>query len=1085
MSSPTQEAKCADTKDAKNPTGACPFKKYEMGIIPVRYAFDDNNEKGKPLNPFPDSDSQWKGRFSPEHRSYTLRQLRDGWLYVYDETDKTFHEYQVEGNQFTKINWSNDDADKPAYERGSKGEIKSCLVYPANNTIYMTFAHQRWTWRLCEHMRSHKPNRSIWMRKIDLRQFQFTQQYPHAGFSAELSKYVADISNDTLPDEMFESTCTPLKPIDSQVEGYRHVSDKPSCTDVDYKADLPAQDSGMFVALDDPLADVTDLFLSLSEEVILRSTLHEDEDSLHKLQMAELTRTLGRVRLESADLPDRIKDDPIKVLEFERQLTDYLFTQDLADKERTALASNPNVGNVPFTQLQEEALEKRSKLQEHYGITPTIKQQKAWQRSTVFSDEVNWTELDDFLTQHYNQLKGIDEKISALYQDFMTAFKQLGTDPLVVGLDNQDETHLSYLLSLTSQYLAVVKQAVNTEEELERLNESLSLDSPKTLFAIASLGFKLENWKAIDTYVEELKNTLLSLDSKGDIVAVSGAIANWGEFTGDSRIQDKAWFKALSTPVQLSFAALQKAVSGKAEQSWRAISNLLFPSQMKTTNSPLGLVSNLRLVILEALVNQDTILAHNPDFAKQYAAWQKKLWMQTDIARRISEIKDGSVTPANHQLQNLQSAQRKIQTLLSSELPMIVMLKHEAVNNTAKQMLNDAIAHSWQYGQHGKKVAQASWRSLGKMGGVVAVLNLWNTSFVLQDIRYKAEQHPNSSLWANPAIREAAYATGYAVSAVIALWRDAKWETIAKGSELLNKSLSRAITTSNASEVATLKTFAKTTAAVSLFGLIATGLETWESWDKVQDSSHSPMERFGYGLKGLSTGTQALVFFAQFTFNISSRLGVASIGAIIAPWMAVTLMIASIVYLIGVVIINAFKRSDLEKWMLHSTWGKRSKQWEKIEELTRLERIINKPQVKLNAVANRRPSQWLDPGSEQWQLELTLPVFTQGARIGLQITRIPKVNKFQYGAADLKTPVLINEQAGVWVKDEQGNPIYRLNLSGTTQDTVAVLVVMPFNWHASEDQQLGYLASGNSQGDLNVKPASKQFATRTIEVRAE
>ncbi|MEF1286116.1 hypothetical protein QTN94_20000, partial [Vibrio sp. M250220] len=291
----------------------------------------------------------------------------------------------------------------------------------------------------------------------------------------------------------------------------------------------------------------------------------------------------------------------------------------------------------------------------------------------------------------------------------------------------------------------------------------------------------------------------------------------------------------------------------------------------------------------------------------------------------------------------------------------------------------------------GKQLTQASWDKLGKMGGVVAILNLWNVSVVLQDIRHKAAQHPNTSLWTNPAIREATYATGYAVSAVAAVWRDAKWDVLAKDSELLKKSLNIAIKEEGASRAAMLKTFTKTTAAVSLFGLIATGLETWESGEKAWDSSNSPMERLGYGVKWGATLAQAFVFGVQFVANILSRgsLIKVSIGSIIASWMLTTLMVTGIVYLIAVIIINVFKRSELEKWLLHSTWGKQSKQWKPVEELTFLEQIIHKPQVQLNSVPNRKPSQWMDTGTNQWQLELTLPAFTIGQRIGLQITRKP------------------------------------------------------------------------------------------------
>ena len=348
----------------------------------------------------------------------------------------------------------------------------------------------------------------------------------------------------------------------------------------------------------------------------------------------------------------------------------------------------------------------------------------------------------------------------------------------------------------------------------------------------------------------------------------------------------------------------------------------------------------------------------------------------------------------------------------------------------------------------------------------------------------KAAQHASSELWVNPAIREATYATSYAVSAVTAVWRDTSWEKLAKDETLLKKSLNIAIKEEGASKAATLKTFARTTAAVSLFGVLATGLETWESGEKAWDSTYSPIERFGYGLKGASTLAQFTVFLAQFVRNTASFFGLAStsISAIVASWMLTTLMVAGIVYLIAIIIINVFKRSELEKWLLHSTWGKQPKQWNSVEELARLEQIIHRPQVQLNAVPKRKPSQWMDPGTNQWQLEITLPEFTKGANIGLQITRKPEAKTFSYSFLESKSAVLVNEQSGIWSEDDKGNPVYQLELGGTTQDTITVLISIPFGWQISERKQLLFLASGDSEGSLPVSPETEQFATRIIKV---
>nr|VVV05850.1 hypothetical protein AW0309160_03333 [Aliivibrio wodanis] len=94
----------------------------------------------------------------------------------------------------------------------------------------------------------------------------------------------------------------------------------------------------------------------------------------------------------------------------------------------------------------------------------------------------------------------------------------------------------------------------------------------------------------------------------------------------------------------------------------------------------------------------------------------------------------------------------------------------------------------------------------------------------------------------------------------------------------------------------------------------------------------------------------------------------------------------------------------------------------------------------------------------------------------------PEQNKYSYLASSLKSEVVVNEQNCIWSKDETGNPIYRLDLGGTTRDSITILVNMPFNWQASEHDVLGYISSGNSQGELVILLARKDNITRTIKV---
>ncbi|OOF04081.1 hypothetical protein BZG80_08500 [Salinivibrio sp. MA440] len=1079
MSDPISAAKCANNQDSRDPTGPCPLKGGSVGFVPVRYAFDNGYDQDDytPIFALP---KKWHGEawIEAEYSQRTLRQLRDGWLYVYDQDAERLDEYQVSGTKLIKK--LDDDSD---------GETSSRLNYPVKHTVYLAFSHLRWTVRLKALMQEKGQLRSAWMRELDLDYYRENMAHPHTGSLKQLGQSVIDIGEDSAPAGLFASTCTPLDEVDDletdeQDVQHQNVAQKPGSTVTDYKVDLDKPNEGFFIALDDRLADVSDLFLPLSQEVARQSVILKDEENMHKLQMAELTRMLAGVKLEQDEVPSSVKGDPIRELAFERHVIDYLATQRLADQERAALESNPNVATVPMTPLQEEVLNKGALLEEQYDYQLTEEQKQRW---SMFSDEVDWESLEAFLSDHYNQLQGLDARIATRYKDFMYGLKQLSTDPAIVGVDNQDTDHLVYLLSLVSQYLVGVKHAINNKEAQAELNKILDFDQPDNLLALASVGFSKKNWQALNDEVQKIEHHFIGLDKPGDMLALFSAIANYDGFTGDVRIQEKEWFKSLAEPVKKSFSALQHATSGATEQTWRAITNLLFPSQMNTTHSPAGMISNLRLVILEAIVNPEAIVAHNPDYPAQVSAWQRKMNAEVAIITRISQPPVGQSTPKNHQIQTMHAAQQRLQKLLSSELPQMVTLKHQAANDAAKKMLNQAVERIW---QKGVQAAQTSWNKLGKMGGIVAILNIWNSASVLHNIRYKAEQHPETSLWANPALREATYSTAYAVSAISAVWRDAAWEKMLKDGTLLEVSLREAIDEGGKLKGATLKTFAKTTLMVSMFGLIATGLETWDSGEKAWNSDHAPMERFGYGLKGLSTFAQVIVFSAQLGANTLSRLGIfnISIGAIITRWMLTTLMVAGFVYLIAVVVINIFKRSELEKWLLHSTWGKQTKQWEFFEELESLENIINKPQIRLNSVPNRLPSQWMDAGTEQWQLELTLPAFTWDTKIGLQVTRKPKDKNYHYRVAEPKSAVVVNEQGGTWSTDEaSGSPIYRLNMGGATDDMVAVLVSMPFAWQASENEALGYVATGNHQGELTVNsaPRDKKFAKRTIEVRVE
>jgi hypothetical protein len=110
----------------------CPFKGPEVAIIPVRYALDRSRYDVNPktLKPLPKT-GQWADLPTLKTRDYTLRQLFDGYVYVFDETAGTLHEYAycaAEG-EYTRIVWRAADIGKD--QRDNRGATS---IYPPGKT---------------------------------------------------------------------------------------------------------------------------------------------------------------------------------------------------------------------------------------------------------------------------------------------------------------------------------------------------------------------------------------------------------------------------------------------------------------------------------------------------------------------------------------------------------------------------------------------------------------------------------------------------------------------------------------------------------------------------------------------------------------------------------------------------------------------------------------------------------------------------------------------------------------------------------------------------------------------------------------
>ncbi|MCK9706725.1 toxin VasX, partial [Pseudomonas syringae] len=302
----TQRRAATFAKTPATATSLCPFRGPDVAIVPVRYALDRSRydtapQKLKPLL----KGSRWAVMPKLKTRSYTLRQLYDGYVYVYDETAETLHEYVVSAatGNLSRIVWT--DAQLGSDRRSGADDGKPFLLYPRNNLLRIAFSAQQWTWRICEHLRSNPASRASWMKALDLKRYCMTMAEPDTLPLNRIAEAVADIDKEHVVDDgRFADSAIPTSKASSE-ETQPLFS--PIGADVFWQGSVEDQHSSLLIALDDPLATFNDLGMQLAaDQAAYRNWQAEHE---HKIQIAQTVTALCGAESEPEKLPTSVRDN--------------------------------------------------------------------------------------------------------------------------------------------------------------------------------------------------------------------------------------------------------------------------------------------------------------------------------------------------------------------------------------------------------------------------------------------------------------------------------------------------------------------------------------------------------------------------------------------------------------------------------------------------------------------------------------------------------------------------------------------------------------------------------------------------------
>ncbi|MGH1389513.1 MAG: T6SS effector BTH_I2691 family protein [Aeromonas jandaei] len=1050
MSTPNQAAGAAGNKDCKSPVGTCPFKNKEIALVPVRYALDEPfAPPQKQPHPLP-AGAGFVAPLKLKESCYALRQLRDGWLYVYDEKAKVLDEYEVKEATFI------------SQGKGSK----SHLLYPATHTLSLIYSPQRWSGRIRKEMEKNSGLRSAWMRQVKLGSFASTMKAAHCGLPDALDQ-VADLG---MPNNGFVLSCTPLvKPTEEDKQGIKLLVHKPAGSPAAYKAGMPDPQSAMVVALEDPLADLADLSMKVNQLLAKREALMGKNEKLrkantHKLMMAEVTRNLTRVRLDEKELPASVRGNVAKTHAFEEVLDDYLGDRYLADIEN--MAAEPGVIRRD-SPLEKQAEAKLKILREQYGFNPSHKQVSQWKERAAFQDEVNWSGLNAFIKQYQMPLNELALALGRAHEDLRNGLTRLKADPLPLGLDNCTAEGQAYLQTLFAEAGQALSLSCSTEGNKKALEKLLGEKVNDNLLALAPYGFDATLHKGLSE--QTVDNVWLSTSS-GDMSALFGRTADLEALLGDDGLKQKPWFQTVEAVIDAMKAAGKSLAKGAHAQIMAAI----LPHAWKNS-----LAGNLRLVLLESLLG-DKPLQVNSGYRMLSKSFKQKVLVITKQMAAISSPPAGHNTTVQAINGDLRSLQQQLDALIAREMPMLVKLKGEHYQQQARQYIGDYLA-SVRSGVN-QRITAMNERvpNLTTFGGLVALLNLWNLTVVMAGTAQNAQSV--GRLRANLQLGSAFAWTGNAIAALYqgAVWGQLKPLVLEDGRLLRSLPIKKVI--KDVDHGALVKTFSLRMLAFSGLGMAAAGAEFWDTLQASKDPLISGMEKTLLQMKVGILGGQFLIFLAQFgQLGINGLLGYSSIAAICASWMGIGFFVLGAAYLVVTVLLNIFKTSDLEKWLLQSTWGKQPVGWSAEDELARFELLVNKPGASLSVV--RTPPQgWMDTGRPQWQLQLSLPAHLRGQTIGLKVISQPLAKAGQMIAARTKEelaryqvamqPKTLEIQRGRW-----DDLVYTLPLGVDINTAIKLelgylggMVQQEFMFKGSSSSS-GPITLATSSGGLGTMPA--------------
>ncbi|HHF0553281.1 TPA: T6SS effector BTH_I2691 family protein [Vibrio antiquarius] len=917
---PQSEPEPLNLKNEKEPTEALPAH-----FIPVRYAIDQlETEETQPFG-LPE---EWKGQGPAKLNTvgYTLRQLRDGWLYVYDSINKRLDEYEIKGTQFTLYKLGESESPK-SEQRGTPQDAKPFLTYVNGSVLSICFSEHRWTWHTFMRVLNNPSNHIDRMQTIVLSE----NENQHNIAPIDKLTQVADIESSAVDDGRFADSGIATK---ADEDGSVF---KPVAAESDLTSAIPEEESGYFVAIKDYAADIQDMslhFVGAASPYRLFTDQFSNQWSL--MQTAMQLCMFGAS--DNIDMPTGVKRKN-QELEFYMDMADYYDNSamvDLTSESQAAIIKGmpSSFSQQAIDDYQKSTSEIAEAIQKKYGISANrFGKYEQWIATERWRKQLNWKQMLSEMQELSEQKETMLAEVVSVKRDFIAVMESLTPHHLEITFDLYSEDTQYSLYQLHKQ--AVESFTLVVQEEDRQWAES-QWDKPTSLLALYTSGFSRSLFKQVEKLIpEQVSNQVGEVDVAKNVPDTESSDKKFMDYVSEASNRVGMYAKVMdfiSNPNTAETEFLKDIAKGfdELDSIFKATNSALLKGAIEvgvslTAQASIIIISLLskpftrksfyiRAAVVERL-SMDTPINVNKGYAQNFGSWKsnhdKKLIASNQNKEVLAAFNKGDKTISNKQYKKALQQQRHLQKSLAVatlEYPHYIELPDDVLEATI-QMRKDI----W---DNRLNNLNQRFEDVGGLGFLALIFNCLALADAINSIQ-------ETGLMSQDDFLDIQQKLFYTAGAWTGIRTGKFWDSVkgdpklrAHSYKVLKELVNQNVEGFENLILDDLKVFNKWLAITGALGALASGIEAYRSWQSVDDVYG--LESKLYLANTVTLGLTGAIGAFQF---LGASTGTFSTNLLFGGPVTAALVILTVTYLAISYMLNKMKQDDYQKWLDKLPWG--------------------------------------------------------------------------------------------------------------------------------------------------------------------